>query len=115
MATTTTTKKWWEVYANDKEKRFFVGKDGKSGLVRCKEFSWRSTDALAKEAGLTKLDVETIISKYHKHNIVLQHEKDPEKWGYWELVSPSIGKQTKLSVAEADQSKRMDKADPKKK
>lgn len=113
MATTTTKKKWWNVYSGDKEKRFFVGKDGKSGLVRNDEFEWRSTDALAREAGLTKLEVEDIVAKYHKHGIVLQHTKDPEKWGYWERVAPSTGTQTQLSVAEADQNKRLDKADPK--
>jgi hypothetical protein len=113
MATTKSLKKWWQVYADDKEKRFFTGKDGKSGLIRHPEFQWRSTDSLSKESGLTKLETENIISKYHKAGIVLQHEKDPEKWGYWENVAPQTGTIVKNSVAEADQKKRLDTADKK--
>lgn len=115
MASTVNLKKWWQVYANDEEKRFFVGKDGQSGLVRSTDYEWRSTTALAREADMTKLSCEQIIDKYHKHGIVLQHPKDPEKWGYWERVAPQTGSVTSQSVAEADQKKRMDKADKDKK
>jgi len=108
-------KKWWQVYANDDEKRFFVGKDGKSGLIRGKDkngadFDWRTTDKLASESGLTKTRVEQIIDKYHKAGLVLQHPKDPEKWGYWEKVAPQMANLQKKTIAEEDKEKRIDKA-----
>ena len=105
--------KWWQVYSNDEEKRLFVGKDGNSGLVRSQDYEWRSTDALAKESGLSKRRTEEILDKFHKRGVVLQHGKDPEKWGYWERVKPGAN-DPKLSVAEEDQQKRIDKVDPKK-
>lgn len=103
-------KKWWQVYSGDKEKRFFVGADGKSGLVRKQDYNWRSTDKLASEANLSKAEVEQIIDKYHKVGMVVQHAKDPEKWGYWENVATQIGNQSKKSLVEDDQDKRIDKA-----
>ena len=109
----TKLKKWWEVYAGDEEKRFFVGKDGQTGLARSK-FEWRSTDALVKESGLSGAKVESIISKYHKAGMILQHPKNPEKWGYWERVDPKQDGQVKVNVVKADQEKRIDKAKKKK-
>lgn len=103
-------KKWWQIYSNDDEKRFFVGKDGKSGLVRNQEYEWRSTEALARESGLSKARTEQLIDKYHKAGLVIQHSKDPEKWGYWEKVAPHLANQTKKSVADEDKDKRIDKA-----
>lgn len=107
-------KKWWEVYSGDDEKRFFVGKDGHSGLIRKKskdgqEFKWRSTDMLSQESGLSKTVVEQIIDKYHKAGIVVQHHKDPEKWGYWENVAKEMS-ETKVSVSDEDKKDRVDKA-----
>ena len=115
MSATKNLKKWWECYAGDDEKRFFVGKDGQSGLVRHPEYEWRSTDRISAESGLKKETVETILEKYHKRGMVVQHPKDPEKWGYWERVAPQMANQTVLSVAEADQKKRLDKAEKDKK
>jgi hypothetical protein len=106
--------KWWQVYSNDEEKRLFTGKDGTSGLARSPDYEWRSTDALAKEAGLTKRRTEEILDKYHKVGVVCQSSKDPEKWGYWERVKPDANKPDK-SVVQADQDKRTDKADSTKK
>lgn len=103
-------KKWWQVYAGDEEKRFFVGKDGKSGLVRSPDFQWRSTDSIAREAGLTKAVTEQLIDKYLKAGMVFQHPKDPEKWGYWEKVAPHLGKAQAKSVADQDKDNRVDKA-----
>jgi hypothetical protein len=102
-------RKWWEVYANDDEKKFFVGKDGHSGLVRKADFHWRSTDALSRESGLSKALIEQIIDKYHKAGIVVQHKTDPEKWGYWENVA-AASNTPKDSVAEEDKKSRVDKA-----
>lgn len=101
-------KKWWQVYSGDKEKRFFVGADGKSGLIRKPDYSWRTTDKLATEANLTKAEVEQIIDKYHKVGMVIQHAKDPEKWGYWENVATQT--EGKKSIVDEDQDKRIDKA-----
>jgi hypothetical protein len=101
-------KKWWEVYANDDEKKFFVGKDGHSGLARKNDFQWRTTEAIARESGLTKSRVEQLIDKYHKRDIVIKHPKDPEKWGYWENVNANVTK--KDSIKDEDQKNRIDKA-----
>jgi hypothetical protein len=103
-------KKWWQVYSNDDEKNFFSGKDGKSGLARSQDYDWRTTDALAREAGLTKAKTEQIIDKYHKAGLVIQHQKDPEKWGYWERVAPQLASQTNKSVSDTDKDQRIDKA-----
>jgi len=86
--------KWHKIYRTDEEKCVFVGKDGQSGLIRAvdkttgKRFEWRSTDALARESGLSKKRVEEILEYYCNKKIVRQHSKDPEKWGYWEVVGP---------------------------
>lgn len=113
MPTQQNLPKWWQVYSNDEEKRLFVGKDGSTGLVRSPDYEWRSTDALAKESGLSKRRTEEILDKFHKRGVVLQHSKDPEKWGYWERVKPNAN-DPKPTVAEEDQKKRVDKVDPKK-
>jgi len=110
-----TIKKWHEVYSGSDERNFFIGKDGKSGLVRATEFDWRSTDALARESGLTKGRTEQIIDKYHKAGIVIQHSKDPEKWGYWEKVAPQLANQTTKSADDPSYLLRIDKATGKKK
>ncbi len=102
-------KKWWAVYANDDEKKFFVGKDGNSGLCRNDKFEWRSTEALSRESGLSKSKIEAIIDKYHKAGIVVQHTKDPEKWGYWEKCASQMAAAPK-DVTKDDQQDRVDKA-----
>jgi hypothetical protein len=84
-------KKWHEVYRGDDEKCVFVGKDGASGLIRAKDkdgkrYEWRSTDALSRESGLSKKRVEEILDHWCKKGVVRQNAKDPEKWGYWEIV-----------------------------
>jgi hypothetical protein len=98
-------RKWWQVYSGDEEKRFFVA------LSRHNEYIWRSTDKISQESGLTKIKVETIIAKYHKAGMVMQHPKDPEKWGYWERVAANADKKKDLTVSETDKKKRLDKAD----
>lgn len=86
-----TLPKWWQVYANDAEKRVFVGKDGASGLIRHPAmYKWRSLQALADESGLTEADTEKIIAKYIEMGIVLRNEKG-DKFGCWELVAPQTG------------------------
>ena len=103
-----TLQKWWQVYANDAEKRVFVGKDGASGLIRHPEgFKWRSLSALASESGLSEADTEKILAKYLKMGIVLRNEKG-DKFGYWELVDPGLGK---LPPAGVPRDKRRNRTD----
>jgi hypothetical protein len=105
--------KWHKVYRSDEEKCVFVGKDGNSGLIRAtdkttgKRFEWRSTDALARESGLSKKRVEEILEYYCNKKVVRQHSKDPEKWGYWEVVGEE---KNDPDVVAEDHAKRMDKA-----
>ncbi len=105
--------KWHKVYRTDEEKCVFVGKDGNSGLIRAtdkttgKRFEWRSTDALARESGLSKKRVEEILEYYCNKKVVRQHSKDPEKWGYWEVVGEE---KNDPDVVAEDHAKRMDKA-----
>lgn len=99
-------KPWWKVYSGDKEKRFFVGADGYSGLCRKSGFIWRSTEKLALEAKLTKVEVEEILKKYYKSGIVIQHKSDPEKWGYWERVGKTPDP---IDVVSDDIKERVDK------
>ena len=82
--------KWHTIYRGSEDKCFFCGKDGKSGLARS-EYDWRTTDSLARESGLTKRRTEEIIDYYCKRGVVIQHTKDPEKWGYWERVGAPKG------------------------
>lgn len=100
-------KKWWEVYSDDKEKQFFVGADGQSGLCRKAGFDWRTVDRLSIEGKLTKVEVEDIIQKYVKSGIIIQHKTDPEKWGYWERVGTNPAPR---NVADEDKKSRVEKA-----
>jgi len=107
-----TPQKWHKVYNNDEEKRLFVGKDGDSGLIRAKDkdgkhYDWRSTDALARESGLSKKRTEEILDYYWKMDVVRQHPKDPEKWGYWENVGAV---KEDVDPIEKDHQDRLDKA-----
>ncbi len=98
-------KKWWQVYANDEEQRIFVGKDGQSGLVRKKQFTWRSIKALAEESGLTEKRTEEIIHKYLKNGEVVIHDSG-DKFAYWERIK--IAEEN--DEIKNDQKERMDKA-----
>lgn len=103
--------KWWKVYLNDNEKKFFVGKDGKSGIARHPEYKWRSAESLSKESGLSVEKIEKILAKYAKQGMVMQNPKNPEQWGYWEVVAPNSNEDVKLSISEEDKKKRIEKAD----
>lgn len=103
--------KWHKIYNDDKEKRFFVGKDGNSGLIRGKDkktgkaFTWRSAKAIADEADLTEKEVIDIANKFVKMNVVQLHPNG-DKYGYWETVAPELANPVKSAVAE-DQDKRI--------
>lgn len=95
--------KWHQVYQGDEESKFFIA------LVRHAKYEWRSTQALAKESGLSVRRVEEIINKYLKTGIIIQSTKNEDMWAYWERVPqlvPNIGK----SIAQQDQGSRIDGA-----
>lgn len=106
-----TKPKWWQVYGDDTEKRVFVGTDGKSGLARHPSYKWRSVDALIKESGATRAEVEQVLKKFLKSGIIIQSEKG-DNFGYWELVAPHSADLKKTSV-EQDQDSRINKASKK--
>lgn len=100
-------KKWHEVYNQTSEERnFFVGKDGKSGLVRA-SYVFRSVAALMKESGLTREQVERIVDKYLKLGIAVASPNKEDHYGYWErimLAGPATGGSP--TIAQADQGDR---------
>lgn len=100
--------KWWNVYDSNEEQRFFVGKDGNSGLIRNKKFVWRSLKALSEESGLSEKKTEEVLHKYIKSGIVVRHENG-DKFAYWEKVDMEDAP----GEIEKDQKDRMDKASKK--
>jgi hypothetical protein len=98
---------WWKSFINDDEKRIFVGKDGTNGLVRSK-FVWRSMEALASEAGLSKAKTEQILDKYVKRQeIYIKAGKDGQLYAYWERGDTEIQKKpTSDEQIKDDQSSR---------
>jgi hypothetical protein len=107
-------KKWYDVYQGNDERAFFVGKDGKSGLVRS-SYNYRSVAALAKESGLSKGRVEQIVSKYLKMGLVVASSDKEDHYAYWGRVSPGMTAGAAPTVAVADQNNRINKASSSKK
>lgn len=106
-------KTWSQAYpqgslAGNEEQRFFIGKDGKSGLVRSPKHKYRSTEALVRESGLSHERTEQIINKYVKMGLVFAHPSNPNHWCYWER-DPSVLEKPK-SLAASDQTERMNKS-----
>lgn len=99
-------KKWHEVAVSADEYAFFIGKDKKSGLVRS-SYDFRSVAAIAKESGLTKDKVEALVDKFMKMGIVVQSPNKEDHYGYWDRVSPNLGKTQTASLSEADKAKRV--------
>lgn len=100
--------KWTEVYpqgthAGNEEQRFFIA------LERDPKYTFKSTEALAKEAKLTPERVEQICNKYFKKKMVFQNPANHEEWGYWERNLELLDKDD-ASVSEADQKSRVDSA-----
>ncbi len=102
------SQKWWKTYASDDELRFFVGKDGNSGLVRHKKYVWRTLKMLAEESGLTEKRTEEILHKYLKAGVAVRNEGG-DKFAYWE----KFDSEEKMGEIEKDQKDRMDKASKK--
>ena len=80
---------WYDVYPQgtkrgDEEAKFF------KVLARDPQYKWRSTSAIAKEAGITKQRCEEIISKYVKIGVVIGSKKNENNWAYWERVPKTL-------------------------
>jgi hypothetical protein len=102
-------KKWTELYPHgttegDEELAFFVS------LARNPKYVWRSTSGIANDTGLTKEQVEKIIDKYFKINIVYQHPKNDDNWGYWERIPTDMLPKDYQSLVSKDQKARMKKS-----
>lgn len=98
---------WTKVYPHgtkegDEELKFFIA------LARNPKYQWRSTSAIAKEAGLTKERVEEIINKYYKKGMVFQNPKNEDQWGFWSRVPEMLPKIQK-SISQKDQDDRIGK------
>ena len=101
-------KKWTELYPQgtkegDEELAFFIS------LSRNPKYVWRSTSGIANDTGLSKERVEEIIDKYFKINIVYQHQKNDDNWGYWERIPADMLPKEYQSLAAKDQKQRMKK------
>lgn len=101
-------KKWTELYPHgtkegDEELAFFIS------LARNNKYVWRSTSGIANDTGLTKERVEEIIEKYFKINIIYQHPKNDDNWGYWERIPVDMLPKEYQSLAKKDQKQRMKK------
>jgi len=97
--------KWTEVYPQgtqqgNEEQRFFIA------LERDPKWTFKSTEALAKEAKITPERVEEICNKYLKRKIVLQNPVNHEEWGYWERNKDLLDADDS-SIAQADQKMRI--------
>ncbi len=101
-------KKWHEVYTGQDERNFFIGKNGKSGIVRS-EFDFRSMKSLVKESGLSEKRTEEIIDKYLKLGIIVQSTNKDDHFGYWLRVAPHLGTNNYQTIAQADQDDRVKK------
>lgn len=96
--------KWTEVYPQgtpegDEEQRFFIA------LVRDK-YKFKSISQISSECHMAKEQIERIISKYAKLNIVIQNPKNEDQWGYWENCV-EIMPEKSSSIAEKDKKKRI--------
>ncbi len=94
----TPPQKWYNVYANQKELKFF------RELSRGNH-EWRTTRGLVKKTKLSKVEIEHIVAKYLPSGIVQQHSKEPDKFRYWERAAKK--KKKKGSIAEDNKKSRV--------
>lgn len=99
-------KKWHEIYKGNDERAFFVGKDGKSGLVRT-SYTYRSVSALVKESGLSKDKVEQMVNKFLGLGIIFQSDNHDDQYGYWERVNPNYVVGGAKTIVAKDQESRV--------
>jgi hypothetical protein len=97
---------WTDVYPagtreGDEESDFFIALS-RDTLV------WRTTYQIAKATGLTEKRVEEIINKYLDLGLVFPHDRDDNKWAYWERV-PELLPQETPSLGQKDQDDRIGK------
>jgi hypothetical protein len=82
---------WYDVYPKgtiqgDVEEKLF------KSLARNKKWKWRSVSAIAKESGISEEEVEKILDKYYKLNMVFQNPSSDTQWAYWTNVPDLINK-----------------------
>ena len=99
---------WTNIYPigtkeGDEEFAFFVS------LARNPKYVWRSTSGIASDSGLAKERVEEIIEKYLKLNMIFQHPKNDDSWGYWERVPPEVLPKKYQSLVDKDHKARIKK------
>ena len=100
-------RKWTEVYPygtkeGDEEAKFF------RTLARSK-YEYRSVAQVVKSTGFTRERVEEIIDKYVnkvKPALIIQHDTNPEMWGYWENCKVA---DPKKDISKQDKDDRIDK------
>jgi hypothetical protein len=78
-------RRWVELYQGQDEWQFFVGNNGRGGLVRS-SLPWRSVEDLTKESGLSAVTVRSIVDKYKALGMIVS---SPKGVGYWERVTAS--------------------------
>ena len=103
-------KTWTEVYASgtkagEEEAKFF------KALARDPRYNWRSSPAIAKEAGLSAERVDEIIDKYARKispSLVYPHPTNDDHWGYWEGLPEKVYKKDPRSLASKDKDRRVE-------
>jgi hypothetical protein len=99
---------WYNVYPQgtkkgDEEAKFF------KVLARDPKYKWRSTSAIAKEAGLSKQRTEEIVSKYIKLGVIIPSKKNENSWAYWERVPKTLAAALdNRSIGQKDKDARID-------
>jgi hypothetical protein len=76
--------RWCEIYQGEDEWQFFVGTNGRGGLVRGPAI-WRSLGELTREAGLRASEVREIVDRYLALHVIVA---GPQGLAYWERVAP---------------------------
>lgn len=97
-------KHWFDVYPQgtpegEKEQKVFIS------LARDPKIIWKTTRALYLETGLSETEIEHIIDKYLKINMIIKNPENDYEWAYYERVE-NLPK-PKLSVTEENQKKRI--------
>lgn len=92
--------KWTDVYQGDEEQKFFV-------YLARGDFIWRSVYSISRSTGLDEAEVESLINKYLKINVIIKHPDDDDQWAYWQRVSNIDKLLDKNSITEDNHSKRV--------
>lgn len=97
--------KWQDVYRKDsnEEFKFWIA------LSRNRKWTWRSTAAIAAEAGISEIYCEELLMTYYNLGMVLQDPNNFDQWGYWEQHIDLVP-QEPLSLKELDKAFKLKKA-----